>query len=226
MKPQSLLTMLSGLLVALATSVLMAVPPPSTSIPPSEEATPPSGQAPPPAGQEVGVPAKSRTAEQAAEDTSDIACRASELIGMPVTNKEGKELGSLEDLVFDPKTGTIRYAALAHGGILGIGEKRVAVPWDSFEFQVKQREQRAFRPDGQPQAERPAGVVSEDRFQLILDMDSKTLEQRPGFKKDRWPESGDESLLKKGTEPVDESPPVQPETQQGDAAGQPGGQQD
>jgi sporulation protein YlmC with PRC-barrel domain len=209
MKSQWLLTMLSGLLVAVAANGLLADPPPSTgSTLGEEQAAPPRESVRPLAEQEGDVSDEARTKECAAKQTDCKACRASDLIGMSVKNKEGQDLGSVKDLVFDPKTGTIRYAALSRGGILGIGEKLVAVPWNAFEFQLKEREQRAFRPDDETGAEPQTGVVSHDRFQLILDMDATTLDHHPGFKKDSWPESGDERLMKRGAQDLGEDLPA------------------
>jgi sporulation protein YlmC with PRC-barrel domain len=213
MKLRRILAMFSGLLVALTANALMAVPPSSTGTPPPDQTTPLGEQATPlgeqatqPGQRQADVQSQVPRDKHATEHSKGMACRAGELIGMSVYNQDGKELGSLEDLVFDPKTGSICYAAVARGGILGIGGKLVAVPWDAFEFQMKQGEQRAFRPDDQSQAESQTGVVSEDRFRLILNLDAKTIEQHPGFDKDNWPKAGDESLLKKGTQPLENTP--------------------
>jgi sporulation protein YlmC with PRC-barrel domain len=218
MKSRWLLTAFSSLLFGLCSVALMADQPPPTvrPVPPSERATPPSegtttpGQlATPPSqeairpGQRTDVRVDVQTGEKAAGHEHGMACRASNLIGMNVTNPAGEKLGSINDLVVDPKTGTIRYAALARGGFLGIGEKLVAVPWEAFEFQTKDVEQRAFRGDDESEA---TGVVSKDRFTLILNIDAKTLEEHPGFD-DTWPKSGDQNLMK-GRTPAEQSVPL------------------
>lgn len=213
MKSQWLLTMLSGLLLGLGAAASMADQPPSAGTPPREQATPPAEAATTPGEQDVTPPGEMQPREETAKKHAG-GFRASTLIGMKVENKEGEKLGSIEDLVLDPQTGTIRYAALARGGFLGIGEKLVAVPWTAFECQTKQREQRAFRGEDQ----RETGVVSDDRVALILDIDAKTLEQHPGFKEDSWPESGDASLMKSRAQPVEESVPAeQPDRLDGSA---------
>lgn len=214
MKSRWMSTMLSGLAVGLGTSILLADKPANISAPPAEPGVFSSDHA-----EHAAV----RSNEQKDTMKSDtVFCRASDLIRMKVENKEGTQLGSIEDLVFDPKTGTIRYAALARGGVLGIGEKLVAVPWNAFEFKLTEREHRAFRPEEQPQAEAKAGVVSGSRFRLILDMDAKTLDNHPGFKKDKWPESGDANLIKKGAQEVHENPAARsPENAKGKGIGLP-----
>lgn len=217
MKPQWLLTALMGLLVVLAVNALVAAPPPTTGTPPSEQVTPPSSQEMKPAETTEEAPGEKHMEGATAEHGYGISCRASDLIGMSIKNKAGEDLGSLQDLVFDPKTGGIRYAALARGGILGIGEKLVAVPWNAFELKLAEREQRGFRPGEASQSELDKGVVAKDRFQLILDVDVKAIEQHPGFTKDKWPESGDQGLLQKGTGTVQETPSEQTPVEEGPA---------
>ena len=55
--------------------------------------------------------------------------RASETLGLRVENPQGEHLGKIEDIVFNPSTGHIRYAVLSFGGVLGVGEKWFAIPW-------------------------------------------------------------------------------------------------
>ncbi|TCT01564.1 PRC-barrel domain-containing protein [Aquabacter spiritensis] len=48
-----------------------------------------------------------------------------------VRNPKDEQLGTVEDIVLDPGNGDIRYLIVASGGILGLGEDMVAVPWSS-----------------------------------------------------------------------------------------------
>jgi sporulation protein YlmC with PRC-barrel domain len=61
--------------------------------------------------------------------------KASTFIGSTVVNAQGESLGKIEDLMIDPATGRITYAALAHGSILGFGGKLFAVSWQALELQ-------------------------------------------------------------------------------------------
>ncbi len=55
--------------------------------------------------------------------------KASELIGMKVQNPQGEDLGTIKDIVIDLNQGKVAYAVMdAGGGLLGLGEKLVAVP--------------------------------------------------------------------------------------------------
>src|SRR5262249_56549772 len=53
-----------------------------------------------------------------------------DFIGTPVNGKDGQQLGRISNLVFD-QDGRIELAVIGVGGFLGIGEKEVAVPFDS-----------------------------------------------------------------------------------------------
>jgi sporulation protein YlmC with PRC-barrel domain len=56
----------------------------------------------------------------------------SDLIGATVKNPEGESLGSIQELVLDPKEAKIKNAVVSTGGILGIGGKSVAIPWQEI----------------------------------------------------------------------------------------------
>jgi sporulation protein YlmC with PRC-barrel domain len=63
---------------------------------------------------------------------STIPFRSSELIDTDVRSAQNEALGSVHDIVMSPKTGKIAYVIVGRGGLFGIDEKFVPVPWDSF----------------------------------------------------------------------------------------------
>ncbi|MDT8386550.1 MAG: PRC-barrel domain-containing protein [Thiogranum sp.] len=52
------------------------------------------------------------------------------LVGMPVRNRLGEELGVVEDLSIRPDQERLEALLIKHGGFLGIGESIVRVPWE------------------------------------------------------------------------------------------------
>lgn len=58
--------------------------------------------------------------------------RVSEVDGETLRSNTAEDLGTLESIVFDARTGRIAHGVVAFGGLLGMGESRVAVPWGFF----------------------------------------------------------------------------------------------
>ena len=54
-----------------------------------------------------------------------------EVLGAPVVNDKGDEVGEIKDVVMKDNT---YYAVLAVGGFLGIGDKNVAIPLDELKL--------------------------------------------------------------------------------------------
>ncbi|MFN0007891.1 MAG: PRC-barrel domain-containing protein [Planctomycetota bacterium] len=73
--------------------------------------------------------------KDAAARTSVITWRASELKGVDVRTPTGENLGEIKELAID-SNGRVCYAALSVGGFLGMGDRIVAVPWDSLTFSL------------------------------------------------------------------------------------------
>jgi sporulation protein YlmC with PRC-barrel domain len=95
---------------------------------------------------------------------------ASTLNGTKVENPNGDNLGKLEELMVDLSNGRIAYAVLSFGGILGIGDKLFAIPWDALYVDTRNKV-------------------------IVLDVDKQSLENAPGFDKDNWPDTSDHAWL-------------------------------
>jgi len=109
---------------------------------------------------------------------------ASTLNGDSVRNSAGDDLGSVDDIMIDLPSGRIAYVVLSFGGVLGMGNKLFAVPWDVLR-------------------------VDEDEKCLICDVDKSVLETAPGFDKDNWPDMADAAFSSRihshyGTTPLGE----------------------
>ena len=59
---------------------------------------------------------------------------ASDIIGTAVEGPDGKKIGKVEDLLMDPREGKVSHAVVGVGGMLGIGEDRVVVPYSSLKM--------------------------------------------------------------------------------------------
>lgn len=91
------------------------------------------------------------------------------LHGDDVKNPQGDSLGDLKDLMIDTTTGKIPYGVLSFGGVLGMGNKLFAVPWDAL-------------------------TVDGPNKQLILNVSKERLKDAPGFDKDAWPNFADQAF--------------------------------
>jgi sporulation protein YlmC with PRC-barrel domain len=88
---------------------------------------------------------------------------ADTLIGDDVYNRQEEKLGDIKEIMLDTASGKIAYAVLSYGGVLTLGEKLFAVPWQALTLDTENK-----------------------RF--ILDVSKERVKEAPGFNKDEWPD--------------------------------------
>jgi hypothetical protein len=91
---------------------------------------------------------------------------ANSLTGEEVRSDAGESLGTITHIMLDVTHGTIAYAVLSFGSIMGFGEKLFAVPWSSLALDVENK-------------------------WFVLNLDKERLRKAPGFDKDSWPSMAD-----------------------------------
>ncbi|MEO8318575.1 MAG: PRC-barrel domain-containing protein [Bradyrhizobium sp.] len=67
-----------------------------------------------------------------AKPVADVAFRSDQLIGTAVRTPYDDALGSVADIVMSPQTSKIAYLVVARGGIFGIDDEYIPVPWADF----------------------------------------------------------------------------------------------
>jgi sporulation protein YlmC with PRC-barrel domain len=87
--------------------------------------------------------------------------KGSELIGRTVRNANGNRIGSIDDLVIDPRTGELTYALVSVAGFQVAGDKLFPVPWGAFSI---------------------------SRQAVVLDVSREQLEEAPAFDRRAWPD--------------------------------------
>lgn len=82
----------------------------------------------------MALAAQSARAEHEKGHYSTNQLTASDFIGMKVTSTQGEDLGKVQDLILNLDAGnvTVPYIIIAHGGVLGAGRTKTAVPVSSF----------------------------------------------------------------------------------------------
>lgn len=57
---------------------------------------------------------------------------ANDIRGRKVKDKDGKDLGTVDDLLIDDNERKVRFLLIEHGGFLGIGETKSFIPVDAI----------------------------------------------------------------------------------------------
>ncbi|MEX2219130.1 MAG: PRC-barrel domain-containing protein [Phycisphaerales bacterium] len=126
-----------------------------------------------PAERQPGMQQPGEMRAQARQGQQHFFVQGKNIAGAKVVNKQQEDIGKLDDLLVDARSGYAVYAILSHGGFLGIGDKLIAVPWRALEV----------LPDSNGDAT------------IVLDATKQTLEQAPNFDKDQWPLIGERGWM-------------------------------
>jgi sporulation protein YlmC with PRC-barrel domain len=98
---------------------------PGTESQPASPAAPTPSTVPPPAQQSLPL-ATSKPTQQ------DTLVPGSTMVGTTVKDRQGGEVGKIQELMIEPQSGRIRRVVISFGGTLGINEKRVEIPWEAL----------------------------------------------------------------------------------------------
>jgi sporulation protein YlmC with PRC-barrel domain len=95
-------------------------------------------------------------AEGAVIDSSDI-------VGTKVRDTQGKDIGEIDRLIIDPQSGRISHVVVGLGGMLGVGERKVVVPWSEVKMTSQEGRKAGVvmdraRLESAPRWERTAGT--------------------------------------------------------------------
>jgi sporulation protein YlmC with PRC-barrel domain len=104
--------------------------------------------------------------------------RASSLSGMTVKNDKGEELGTVQGFAIDLPAEKVVYAALAHGGVAGVGAKYFAIPVSAL---------KCANP-----------TLRTQDYCFVLNATKADFEATTGFDRSQWPTKADERFLKPG----------------------------
>jgi sporulation protein YlmC with PRC-barrel domain len=88
------------------------------------------------------------------------------IIGDKVVNRTGESFGKIEELMLDLEKGRVAYAVLSFGGVLGMGEKLFAIPFEALKLDAT-------------------------REHFTLDVDKEKMRNAPGFDKKNLPQASD-----------------------------------
>ncbi|HEX6998172.1 MAG TPA: PRC-barrel domain-containing protein [Gammaproteobacteria bacterium] len=125
--------------------------------------------------------------------------RASDLLDARVQNQQGEELGRVEDLVVS-RDDDVTQAVIAVGGVLGVGEKRIAVPYEELRVSrdgetlllARTREQLEALPEYRAE-ERGAGLAEGAASQRSAAAEQLAVQQQEAAEQGGEPSSAEQA---------------------------------
>jgi sporulation protein YlmC with PRC-barrel domain len=107
--------------------------------------------------------------------------RLSKFMKKDVHNADGKDIGDVKDVVLDGNANRVSYVVVSYGGVMGIGVKLFAIPWNAFEFR---------HDDGKDMTKEK----DRDDYKLFLTLSDENLKNAPGFDDKKWPDMADKNF--------------------------------
>ena len=104
------------------------------------------------------------------EFSTPVVISASTLSSDQVQTPAGEDLGKIEELMIDLDSGIVAYAVLSFNGVLGVGNKLFAIPFEALR------------------------VDSVNKV-IILNINKEMLKSAPGFDKNRWPVTSEHAWM-------------------------------
>lgn len=147
-----MLTKLTGWAAAACFAASLALAAPATAQQRAPERDPPKQQQ------------KDATAQHDKVHTV-FSYRSSTLTGMAVKNRQGEDIGKIEDMLIDIRSGKVGYAILSFGGFLGFGDKLFPIPWRELTV-----------------------TFDEKDTYLVADLSKEFLDTAPSFDRRHWPD--------------------------------------
>jgi sporulation protein YlmC with PRC-barrel domain len=95
---------------------------------------------------------------------------ATSIIGDPVENPNGEELGKIDDVMINLNSSSIEYVVIEFGAFFGIGGKLFAIPYQELK-------------------------INPNRRAYVLNRDKDYLKNSPGFDKKHWPDTNEHSYF-------------------------------
>ncbi|MBE0536154.1 MAG: PRC-barrel domain-containing protein [Phycisphaerae bacterium] len=91
--------------------------------------------------------------------------KGSDIMDYDVQNYQDEDLAEIDDLLIDANQGSIAYALVSFGGVLGIGQEVAAVPWSALSLD---RQEEIVMLDATEETLN-AAVIEDDNFQRLQD---------------------------------------------------------
>lgn len=91
---------------------------------------------------------------------------ATSIVGDKVENPEGENLGRIDNLMINLRSGQVEYAVIQFGSFLGMGGKLFAIPFSELHLDPK-------------------------REIFIINRDREYLSKMPGFDQTHWPDTNE-----------------------------------